>query len=412
MTMIQTRAAAEITPATASDWPLDPDVTFLNHGSYGVCPRPVLAAQRRYQDLMEREPVRWFLSEQERLLDAARDALGGLINASPGDIGWTPNATISIATVLFSLGLEPGDQVLVNSHEYMSVVNELGRMSARHAVECVVADLPLRPGSDDQLVEALLASVTERTRLAIVSQVTSPSAMILPVERITRELQARGVEVLIDGAHGPGQVETDLARLGADFYAADLHKWVCTPKGAGVLWVREDHQHRVRPLALSSRAHSERSDRGRFLRDFDYMGTDDHTPMIATRDAIAFMSSQHPEGFPGVMRRNHDLACRARRLVCEAIGVEPPVPESLVPSMASIPLPPLPDHLAGIEPVFDDPLQDRLVERHSIQIPVWTNSLTGERSMRLSVQLYNTPEQYERLAEVLAEELEREQRGG
>jgi len=413
--MIQTEPGthSSTTPGAASApsdlWPLDPRVTFLNHGSYGVCPRPVLAAQRRYQDLMEREPVRWFLTEQERLLDTARESLAGLIHCQASEIGWTPNATIAIATVLFSLGLEPGDQVLVNTHEYMSVVNELDRMAGRRGVECVRAELPSRVVHEDELVEAIVKRVSTRTRLAIVSQITSPSAMIMPVERITRELRERGVLVLVDGAHGPGQIPTDLGAIGPDFYAADLHKWVCTPKGTGVLWVRQEHQDRIRPIALSSRAHNDRPDRPRFLRDFDYMGTDDHTPMITTTDAIEFMRSQHAEGIDGVMRRNHELVCRARDLVCEAVGSEPPVPESMVPSMASVPLPPLPERLAHVRPTFDDVLQDRLVERHAIQVPIWTNSLNGERCLRISAQLYNSFEQYERLAEALTDLLAQEQ---
>lgn len=401
-------------PLLPEIWPLEVGLDFLNHGSYGVCPTPILQAQSDHRRTMESEPVRWFLGRAEKLLDGARDSVAELIGCQPRDLGWTPNATIALTTVLFSLGLKPGDEVLVNDHEYMSVINELQRMHARGGPTTVVAPVPFPITSDEDVIAPMLERVTPNTRLAVISHITSPTATILPVARLIRELQARGVMVLLDGAHSPGQIGFDLEELNPDFFAADLHKWVCTPKGTGLLWVRPDHQARIRPLALSSRAHNERPDRSRFLRDFDYMGTDDHTPMIVAREAIElFAGAIEPgasirDGWRALMKRNHDLVLAGRRLVCDAIGVEPGLPERFVPTMAAIRLPAIPEKLRGVQPTFDDPLQDRLVLEHNIQVPIWVNMLNNQRYMRISAQLYNHRAQYRRLADALRAELARE----
>lgn len=391
------------------DWPVDPDVTFLNHGSYGLCPRPVLEAQSRHRAQMERDPVCWFMRDMEPLLDEARRALGGLINARPQDIGWTANATVAIATVLQNIDWREGDEILACDQEYMSAINEVRRLEARRGVKLVCPPLRLPIASEEEIVETLMAAVTDRTRLAILSHITSPSAFILPVAELTRRLRRRGVEVLVDGAHAPGQIPVDLKAIDPDYYVATLHKWVCAPKGAGMLWVSEARQSRLRPIALSSRASEDKPWRPLFLRDFDYHGTDDYTPHICVKEAVAFMGSLLPAGFEGLMRRNHEMVVRAREILCDALDLEPPTPPRLLGMMATVILPPVPERLQGQRTVFGDPIQDRLVHDHRIQVPIWTNPLTGRRFCRISAQVYNRLDEYERLAEALREELAREQ---
>ncbi len=392
----------------APHWPLDPDIAFLNHGSYGVCPRPVLEAQARYRAQMERDPVSWFMRDQEPLLDASRQALSKLIHCAPADIGWTPNATVAIATILHSIEWREGDEVLACDQEYMSAINEVERLGERRGVRLVKPQIRIPVESEDEIVDRMLSHVTGRTRLAILSQITSPSAIVMPAARLTRELRERGVEVLVDGAHGPGQIEFDLQAINPTYYVATLHKWVCAPKGAGMSWVHPERQAAIRPVALSSRAHEERPWRSLYLRDFDYHGTDDHTAHICVSDAIAFMSGLLPGGLSELRERNHALVVEARDLICDALGLVRPVPESMVPMMATIQLPSVPESLKGKRTVFGDPIQDRLVREHKIQVPIWTNALTGQRFCRISAQVYNRIEQYERLAGALKEELTRE----
>ncbi|MCC6285563.1 MAG: aminotransferase class V-fold PLP-dependent enzyme [Phycisphaerales bacterium] len=407
-----TEAASLTRPARsplARFWSLDPNVTFLNHGSYGVCPLPVREAQDRCRALMEQEPVKFFMSHLERLLDLSRRRLGPFLGASPTNLGFLPNATVGISTILHSIDFRPGDEILVNTHEYMSAINELARLQQRRGVRVVVQPVPFPISSPRQATEAILSGLSPRTRLAIVSHITSPTALVMPVEEIIPAIQSRGVDVLLDGAHSPGSIPVNLEQLGCAYFVATLHKWVCTPKGAGVLYARSDRQGALRPLALSSRAHQPRADRALFLRDFDYLGTDDYSPAICAPDAIDFGASLFAGGWPELMQRNHDLVCRARRHICDELGITDPAPESMVPTMASIPLPPIPERLRNAQTTYGDPLQDRLVKDYGIQVPVWTMDLTGQRLLRISAQAYNTFEEYVYLAGALKRELDAEQ---
>ena len=396
--------------ALAKYWSLDPDITFLNHGSYGVCPLPVREAQNRYRALMEQEPVRWFMQHLERHMDASRVRLSQLLNCPAEGIGFLPNATVAISTILHSIDFRPGDEVLVNDHEYMSVVNELNRLGHRRGIRPVLPSLPFPVQSPDQIVAGVLSAVTPRTRLVILSHITSPTALVMPVEKIVAALRQRGIPTLVDGAHAPGCIPVDINAIGCTYYVATLHKWLCTPKGAGFMWAHPATHASLRPLALSSRGHQPHPTRPLYLRDFDYLGTDDYTPIACVPDAIDFWTNVVPGGLPEVMQRNHAMALEARQILCKALGQTPACPDAMVPTMVTIPLPPLPDRLRNAPTVFGDPLQDRLVSEHHIQVPVWTSDLFGLRFMRLSCQLYNTLDEFRHLADVLRKELDREQR--
>ena len=390
----------------ASHWPLDPGVVFLNHGSYGACPTPVLEAQRGWRDRMERELVRFFMVDLERGLDAVRERAAAFLGCNPRDLALTQNATMATAGAIHSLGLGPGDEVLVSDHEYSSTLNELARGAERFGYSVVNVSVPFPVASGDELADALLAGVTERTRAAVVSHITSSTALIFPIERIVAELRSRGVVTVVDAAHSPGQVAFDIESLGCDYCAGLFHKWCCSPKGAGFLWTRPELQERTEPVALSSRAHIRRDDRSRYNCLFDYVGTDDPTPALTVPAALDFIASLHPEGWDGVRARNHELALRGRRAVCERLGVEPPCPDHMCGSMGTIVLPGAGLASGGIRPGgYEDPLQARLVEKWGIQVPVWSLPSRGQRLLRVSAQLYNTIEQYEYLAEALAHEL-------
>ncbi len=187
-------------------WPLDPDVVFLNHGSFGSCPRPVLAHQSALRDRLEREPVRFFLLDLEPLLDEARRAVAALIGAEPEDVAFVTNATTGVASVLASLTFQPGDRVVITSHGYNAVNNAARRAAEKSGAEVVVAEVPFPIADADQVIDAVLAALDERTRLLIVDHVTSPTGLVLPVREICEAASALGIDVLVDGAHGPGMV--------------------------------------------------------------------------------------------------------------------------------------------------------------------------------------------------------------
>jgi isopenicillin-N epimerase len=388
----------------AALWSLDPRVALLNHGSFGACPLDVLAAQRRLRDQMEREPVRFFMRELEPLMEAARRELGLFVGADPDDLAFVPNATTGVNAVLRSLALAPGDELLVTDHEYNACRNALDFVAARAGAKVVVVPLPFPIEGPEQVVAAVLAHVGARTRLALLDHVTSQTGLVLPVTELVRELQSRGVDALIDGAHAPGMLDLDLRALGAAYYTGNCHKWLCAPKGAALLFVRRDRQAGVRPTVISHGANSPRTDRSRFRLEFDWTGTGDPTPYLCVPEAIRFMGSLLPGGWPELRAQNREKALTARRLLCATLGVPPPSPDSMIGALAAIPLPDAPPSSCGPDPLNPgDPLQDALLDRFGLEVPIIPWPRPPHRLVRISAQIYNEPFQYEALSAALRE---------
>lgn len=381
-------------------WTLDPHITYLNHGSFGACPRAVLDAQAELRSRMEREPVRFFMRELPRLADEARATLGDLVGADPDDLAFVPNATAGVNTVLRSLHLRPGDELVTTDHEYNACRNALEVVAAAAGARVVVARVPFPLGGPDEAASAIEAALTDRTRLVLVDHVTSPTALVLPIEGIVRAAADRGIDVLVDGAHAPGMVPLDLQSIGAAYYTGNLHKWVCAPKGAAFLHVRRDRQAGVRPLSISHGANAPLEGRSRFRVEADWTGTADPTAMLSVPAAIAFLRGALPGGLASLLERNRSLALEARRVVAVALSVPLPCPDGMIGSMASILLPPG-DSTAPRSPFRTDPLQDALLDRFSIEIPVSCWPAPPARLVRLSAQLYNEPADYVSLASAI-----------
>jgi len=387
----------------AALWPLDPAVTFLNHGSYGACPRAVLDHQAALRAEMEAEPVRFLGRELDDRLDAARAALAAFVRADADDLAFVANATGGVNAVLRSLRLSSGDELLTTDHAYQACRNTLDFVAERTGARVVVATIPFPVAVSRAIVDAVLEKVTPRTRLALLDHVTSPTGLVLPVEPLVAELAARGVKSVIDGAHAPGMVPLDLGRLGAAYYSANCHKWLCTPKGSAFLWVRRDLQADVHPLTISHGAKGERPGRSRFRLEFDWTGTQDPTAWLTVPMAIDYLGGLVPGGWPALMARNRALALEARRLLCEAVGTPPACPDEMIGSIASVRLPD--------SPVLDtrwrarDPIQGRLFEAWGIEVPIMRWPGPPRRLIRISAQLYNRVEHYTRLAEALRKEL-------
>jgi isopenicillin-N epimerase len=380
-------------------WPLDPGIDFLNHGSFGACPSVVLEAQRQIVQRLEREPVSFMLRELEPALDSARAALAELVGADADDLAFVTNATTGVNTVLRSLSLSPGDELLTTDHVYNACHNALAFVAEQARAKLVVAKVPFPLTSPDEVVEAVMGAVTARTRLALLDHVTSPTGLIFPVETLVTELDRRGVDTLLDGAHAPGMVTLDLNALGAAYYTANCHKWLCAPKGAAFLHVRRDRQALVRPLVISHGATAPRPDRSRFRQELDWVGTDDPSAYLAVPDAIRFLRGLVPGGLPGLQQRNHSLAMEARDVLCRALGSEAPAPDSMLGAMATVPLPD--ELIPGISASGLEPLQELLFREHGIEVPVFTWPFMQRRWLRIAAQAYNELGQYERLAQVL-----------
>lgn len=368
-------------------WSLDPDVVQLNHGSYGAVPTAVRAVQRRWQADFDANPTGFVQDRYRGALDEARRTLGDFVGADTDGLVFVPNATSGVAAVVGSLRLQPDDEIVITDHTYNAVRNIVDVATSMVGGRMITASIRLPDASPDQAAEAVLAAVTERTRLVIVDHITSPTALVLPVKQIVRRLEP-DVPVLIDGAHAPGMLSLAVDELGASFYTGNLHKWVCAPPGAAFLVVADRYRYTIRPPVISHGWNTPDEERSLFHRLFDWTGTFDPSAWLSVPAAIEVMASMHPDGWPGVMAANHALALDARNLLCERLGIEPPAPDEMIGSMAALPVGPRPG------------MAERL-RRQGIVVPFppWPSPDTN--LVRVSAQLYNTLDEYERLAQAL-----------
>jgi len=382
-----------------SDWPLDPEVVYLNHGAFGSCPRPVQQTADAIRARFERAPMQFVMRDAESLIDATRAAAAPLMGADGEDLVFVQNATTAVCTVLASLPVRPGDELLVTDHAYNACRNALNLHARRTGMSVVVARVPFPCAGPDEVVAAVLGAVTARTRLALLDHVSSPTALLFPIAELVRALSGRGVDTLIDGAHAPGMVPLDLRALGATYYAANLHKWCGVPKTAAVLYVRRDRQADLHPLVIGHGANSPRTDRSRFLLEFDWVGTHDPAAVMSLPAALQYMGGLLPGGLPALRDRNHELAVRARTLLMDALGLDAPCPAEMLGAMTTLPLP-------ATMPMSAPALYEALWRKHRIEAPVFDWPAPGGRPMlRVCAQIYNDLSQYEKLANAVRSEL-------
>ena len=371
-----------------SQWNLAPGVSYLNHGSFGPPPRPVQVARRAWQEQLDAQPMDFFVRRFEPAWFHARRRLAGLIGADEGNLVFAENATAAMNVVANSLTLRSGDEVLLTDHEYGAV-----QRIWRRAVESVagaslgVAKLPLPIESAEQVVEAIFAAATDRTRLLVVSHITSATAVTLPVEPIVAEAKRRGILVCIDGPHAIAQLPLELDRLGCDFYCASCHKWLSAPFGSGFLYVAPQHHAAIRTPQLSwGRLPPAPLDD--WSDEFLWTGTRDPSAYLAVPAAIDFLEQVGLERF---RRHTHALARYARQQLVELTGLTPIVPDSpdWYGCMAHVPLPPG-DARA---------LQQQLWAEYGIEVPIV--SWGDRRWIRVSCHLYNTCHEIDRLVDAV-----------
>jgi len=350
---------------------------FLNHGSFGACPRPVFAAYRRWQRDLERQPVEFLGRRFPALMRSAREALAAYLGTRADNLVYVPNATVGLNVVARSLALRPGDEVLGTDHEYGALDRTWTFVCERRGARYVRASIPVPVRSARQVADAIWAQVTPRTRVVFCSHIAAPTALIFPIRDLLRRARAAGIITVIDGAHAPGQIPVDLETLGADFYAGNCHKWMCAPKGAGFLFARPEVQAMLSPLVVSWGWRSERPSASPFIDQQEWQGTRDIAAYLAVPAAIAFLRRHR---WHRVRARCHELAARLRAGLLRA-GGRPLSPDSdrWYAQMVSVRL-----------PVADaGAFQRRLYERFRIEVPVlpWN----GMTLVRASVQGYNSP---------------------
>lgn len=383
------------------NWLLDRDITFLNHGSFGACPIPVLEAQTSFREQLEREPLRFLMREFEPLLDHARNELAAFIGTSGDELAFVPNATTGVNAVLRSLSFDPGDELLTTNQEYNACRNTLDFVASSTGAKVIVAEVPFPIESSEQVVEAVINCISPKTKLALLDHIVSQTGLIFPIKQLVNELAQRGVDVLVDGSHAPGMIALNLDEIGAAYYTGNCHKWLCAPKGAGFLYVRRDKQDAIRPTTISHGANSPRTDKSRFQLEFDWMGTVDPSAYLCVPVAIDFMGSLLDGGWPELMAKNHALALAGRQILLDKLDLPQSCPDEMVGSMAVIQLKDA--KFDAVEMSGIAPLQEALWEIFKIEVPVIPWPDANQQLVRISAQFYNTLPQYEYLAKALVE---------
>jgi isopenicillin-N epimerase len=383
------------------------DVVFLNHGSFGACPRPVFEAYQEWQLELERQPVA-FLSGASAFLGkkgltermrVPRMALAPELGASPEDIVGVVNATEGLNIVAQSLELRPGDEIVTTDHEYSSLEKTWAYVCRRTEARVVVVKVPMPFVSEDAFTDALVSAFTERTRVLYLSHITSPTALVFPIEPVIREAKRRGIWTVIDGAHAPGHIPLDLTAMDVDFYSGNLHKWLMAPKGSGFLYVRSELQKLINPLVIShgwTAGSKEPEAKGAFgnspfIDEIEMQGTRDPAAWLAVPAALDF-SKEHD--WPSVREHCRALAQDTARRLGALTGLAPlSSPEFCAPQMVAMPIPD-----TGLDP---QQFHDTLLERYRIEIPVF--KWQDHYIVRLSVQGYNSKPQMDLLIDALTD---------
>jgi isopenicillin-N epimerase len=376
-------------PQLKDEFLLDPGVIFLNHGSFGACPRPVFQAYQQWQLELEREPVDFIGRRQGPLLAEARARLAAFLGAEADEVVYFPNPTTAANMVVRSLTLGPGDEVLATDHEY-GAMDRTWRFYAQQAgFSYIRRPMPLPMTTPAAFAESFWAGVNAHTRAIFLSHITSPTALIFPVEAICRRARAAGILTIIDGAHAPGQIPLDLPALGADVYIGAAHKWLCAPKGSAFLYARPEVQAWLLPLVVSWGYQSSAPSESRFIDYHEYQGTRDFAAHLATPAAIDF---QAVRDWPAVRAECHALVRQARERIQDLTGLEPICPDSTdwFVQMATIRLP----------PVDFGRLGSQLWEHDHIEVPLinWND----QAFVRVSCQAYNSAEDVAALIRALA----------
>lgn len=378
----------------SDEWSFPDGVTYLNHGSFGPSPRTVRVARNQWTERLERQPMDFFLRQMEQELDRAAEKLGDFIGADGGDLMFCDNATVAMNVVANSVALQAGDEVLFSDQEYGAVMRIWRRACDRAQAKVVIQHLPRPITSADEQVAALMTGVTDKTKLIVVSHITSQTAIIFPIEAICREAAKRRVPVCVDGPHALAMVDINLRRMGCDFYCASGHKWLSAPFGSGFLFVAKRHQQKLSPPVMSWGG-SVSGRPANWQDEFRWLGTRDPAPFLAIPSAIEFLDRFGLEKF---REQTHELAKYARQRIADLTGFEPPIPDcrEWYGSMIAMPLP-----LGEVPPNqgIRDQLQTPLWEKFGIEVPIihWR----GERLIRVSCHLYNSRDQIDQLIDAL-----------
>jgi isopenicillin-N epimerase len=386
----------------AKYWGLNKDIVYLNHGSFGATPTAVLEKQQQYQKEMEAEAIEFYIDNLPNLLNESKTALANFVGTSTHNIVFTQNTTTGVNTILKSIIGREGDEWLTTNHGYGACVHALKHYAAKNKCEVVVAAVDYPVKTEEDMIAAIEKSITPKTTIALIDYVTSASAIIFPVKKIIELLHSKGIKVIIDAAHCPGMIDFSIDDLQPDFFIANCHKWICSPKGSAFIYVAPEHQQMISPLVISHYNDSQVGEAAHWSNQFMWDGTHDYSAYICVKEALEHLPTLHQDGWAGIKKHNRELAFTAATKIAEALKVQLPAPKELLGSIINIPMP----NGETPEKFFhhNQALKNKLFKRYNVEVPVFLFPKAPQQWMRISAQLYNSMEQYDYLIECLKEE--------
>lgn len=364
-----------------------PDIVFLNNGSFGACPKPVFEVYQNWQLELEQQPVEFLGRRHGTLMQKARKLLATFLGTSGENLFFVPNATTGLNIVAHSLKLEPGDEILTTDHEYGAMDRMWQFICQKRGSKYVRQPLRLPIESKEQVIETIWSGVTNRTKVLFISHITSPTALTMPLKELTIRAKDAGIILLVDGAHGPGQVPIDLEEMGIDFYSGNCHKWLLTPKGCAFLYARPEVQSLIEPLIVSWGNKSVED--SPFIQENEFQGTRDIAAYLSVSAAIKFWQKDE---WQTILKKCHELTLSARSQLIEVTGLDPICPgnDGWFQQMVAQPLPTMDREL----------FKQRLYDEFNIEIPVM--ECRDKSLIRISIQGYNTEQDVEKLMVALA----------
>ena len=366
---------------------LDPEIIFLNHGSYGSCPEPVFTDYQKWQRNIEKQPVDFFTKQLYSYLKDSRVSMSSFIGCEEDSILFFPNPTTAVSNIIHSLKLEPSDEILMTNHEYGALIRALCSMSNKTGVRIVQQEIPIPLVSKEKFKNDFWSGVSDKTKVIFISHITSPTALILPIKEIIQMAKSRGILTIVDGAHVPGHIPLNINDLGCDFYTGALHKWLCMPKGTTFLYVKKAHQNWVSPIVKSWGDEGEDPGPSNFLKEFQWQGTNDLSSFLTVPSAINFYNKH-------IKQNKNDcflLASEASSKFNQILGTNRIYEGgNWIGQMVAHPLP----------KNAPEDLKDILLKDFKIEIPIF--KWNGIRLIRASFQIYNDKKDLDSIVNALS----------
>jgi isopenicillin-N epimerase len=384
-------------------WKLNKNIVYLNHGSFGATPTKVLEKQLQLQMENEAEAIEFYIDKLPNLINTSKAALANYVGTDSNNIVFIQNTTTGVNTILNSLTANEGDEWLTTNHAYGACVHAFKHFATKHKCNVVTAIIDYPIISEDAILEAIEKSITPKTTIALMDYVTSASAIILPIKKIIDLLHSKGIKVIVDAAHAPGMVDFNIEVLQPDFFIANCHKWICSPKGSAFIYVAPQHQPSVNPLVISHYNDTNEGEATHWSNQFMWDGTHDYSAYICVKDALEYMPALIDGGWDAIKKHNHELVWAAANKIATALQVTLPVPKAMVGAICNIPMP---DGVAAAKKFHSNvALKDTLFHKYKIEVPIFMFPTAPTQWLRISAQLYNSMEQYDYLLACLKEEL-------